>query len=658
MALQDSMENSGLTYDEVKELKDYYTYPEGLDLHPDSEQHHKLLTIILDRVKESYDVISKRFPEWRSIDQKMSVYIDLTEEDQRTKDEDASKPVAIVVPMAYATRETLLTYMVSAFLNDHIFKYEASMDPKDTIGVILLENIINHHVIKSKVGLDLHTMWSDAFTYGFGAVSPTWRTEKGFRTKQESRIEKILGIPFRKRLEGVKEEIVKFDGNALLSLDPYNCFPDVNVPVAKMKDQNYFGWINRTSYNQLLTDEQLSEGTMFNVRFLKGQQIKGSAYYSNNEIETGRYSKTGIEIETATSLNKGTDVITLYANIIPKDHGLGAGEYPENWVFRVASDRIIISAHPVNLDHNDIPVCTCSPDFDGHTTIPVSIIEREFPLQHAVDWLWKSHVATIRKTVNNMFLVDPSLVNMNDVVDTKFGMIARLRPAAWGRGVDKVMAQLPVQDVTQANIADIGFLMQVDSMTFTSDQAKSMTNRSKERVSAQEARDTRMSFLSKMEKMARIIAMQAHYDIADQFASNTIQLLQGEQYVKLTGDYDEVLAAEFGKTFDRVKVSPEALDVRYDVVAHDGTVMGGEYADNWERLLKIATASPETFQSLDFVRVWKHIARLLGAKNPQDFLKRGVSPQVGSEQEIAQGTQQGNLVTPAQLEGSQNVGEV
>jgi len=413
---------------------------------------------------------------------------------------------------------------------------------------------------------------------------------------------------------------------------------------------DFFGWVERTTYYKLLEEEKYSEGELFNVKYLDEMAIKSSCYFNADDSETGRYAKQNLGEPRFSGVARPTDLIHMYMRIIPSELGLSESEYPEIWKFTVAADRVIIEAKEMGLDHNKIPVCTMSPDSDGHTTLPVSILEREYPMQHAIDWLWLSHVASVRKN-NNMFIVDPSLVNINDVVDSKFGMLARLRAAAWGRGVKDVMAQLPTTDVTQSHISDIGFLMGIDNMVFTSPQSKGVQERRGERVSAQEARDTRMSFLSKMEKNAKMGAIQAHYDIGYQFAANTIQLLDEEQYVRVTGDYERVLKEEYGVNTQFVKVSPEALDVRFDVVPQDGTIPGGEYSDVWERLMQAAAQHPELYQQIDFVRVWKHVARLLGARNPEDFIKKGAQVQVQPQEQIEQGVQAGNLVKPEQLGG-------
>lgn len=637
--------NSDVNFLEYEKLRNEYEYPEGLDFHPDSEQHVKILALINKCAGEAYDVIEKRFPAWSELDKKLTVYIDLDSQEEEVQGLDERRPVSIVVPITYATRETLLTYWVAAFMQSPIFRYQPSHDPNDTVGVMLLENIIEQHSIRSKVGLDLHTMWSDAITYGVGGVSPTWRVQQGYKTQYD------IGEDGKRRFVA-RNEVIQFEGNSLVSIDPYNMLPDPNVPITKVQDMDYFGWTSRTTYNSLLMEEKNSNGELFNVKYVGVMGDKTSTYYKNTSQDTGRYAKTGLDPENASAtMGNPVDIVNKYIWLIPSEYGLGEGNYPEIWKFEVAGDRIIISAMPLGLDHNMIPVCTTSPDSDGHATLPVSMLEREYPLQHAIDWLWQSHVANVRKSINNMFVVDPSLINMGDVVDTKYGGVFRIRPAAWGRGVQDAISQLQVQDITKGNIQDIGFLMNIDNLVFTSDQAKGVQQRGGERVSAQEARDTRTSFLSKMEKGAKLGAIQAHYDIAYQFASNTIQLLEEEQFVKLTGDSAQILMETYGVQSDFIQVQPSALDVRYDVLPQDGTIPSGEHAQTWERLMSNAAAHPETYEGLDFVKIWKHIARMLGAKNPEAFVKQPVTTQAQPQDQIDKGVQAGNLVPFDQLEG-------
>lgn len=654
------MKNKNISFEEYSRLDNEYDYPNDLDLRPDSELHKNLLEYITTACTESADVLEARHPTWKKLDEKLTVFVDLDDDEKQLKSEDDSKPVSIVVPISYATRETLLTYWAAAFLKHPIFKYEPSKDPKDLLNTIILESLVNRDCIRSKVGLDLHTMWSDTMTYGFGIGSPTWITKHRYKSRMVSKVIKdFLGFPIKKEQVFAREKVIKFEGNALKAVDPYNFLPDPSVPISDVENMDYVGWVERVSLNQLLLEENDSDD-VFNVKYIKLMKDYNSCFFNADDVSTGRYSKSGIDFdgENRSEASKTTDVVRMYMWIIPSEFGLSDIDYPEHWSFRVAADRVIIEARPSHFDHNSHPLASITTDSDGHTSVPVSILEREYPLQHGMDWLWKSHVANVRKAVNNMFVLDPSRININDVTDTRFGMVARARASSWGMNIKDAFQQVPVSDVTQNHISDMGFLMNIDSKVFTSDQAKGYQDRRGERVSATEARDTRQSFLSKMEKMARLGAMQGHYDIAYQFGSNTLQMLEEEQVVKIIGNYKEVLQEEYGLEEEYFKVIPENFDVDFDVLPQDGSIPGGEFGENWENLLGLAAGNEVLAKDLDLTRIWLHIARLYGAENPEEFKRKNVQTRAEPSEEIEKGVDSGRYVNADQLDQSRNLEEV
>jgi len=114
--------NSGLNFGEFERLKSEYSYDHvDADLHPDSEDHQNLLKILLDDVTESSEAVSERFATWKELDEKLTVYVDLDDDEKNLKSDDKSKPVSIVVPISYATRESLLTYWSAVFFTKFLF---------------------------------------------------------------------------------------------------------------------------------------------------------------------------------------------------------------------------------------------------------------------------------------------------------------------------------------------------------------------------------------------------------------------------------------------------------------------------------------------------------------------------------------------------------
>jgi hypothetical protein len=143
------------------------------------------------------------------------------------------------------------------------------------------------------------------------------------------------------------------------------------------------------------------------------------------------------------------------------------------------------------------------------------------------------------------------------------------------------------------------------------------------------------------------------------FASHTQQLITKDSYIKATGDWQEVLMAEYGiqpGQSNRIKVSIQDLIIDYDVIRKDGTVLGSEYNDSWVEIFRIMVSQPMLYQNFDMVKIFKHIARIMGAKDINEFvLKTGQVPLVDvktmGQSGIDQGVQDGNLVPVSNMGG-------
>lgn len=628
-----------------------YIYPEGLNLTPGSKLHDRIRDEVMDRAFESATVMSTRHDAWNKIDYTLTAYIPTDEKEKEVQEKDSRKPISIVFPYSYTVLETLLSYYIAAFLQDPIFRYEGAT-PKDVVGAILLELVISLQCHKTKVGLNLHTQARDAFSYGFGVATPVWKTMYGKRT-----VSQLSGGLFG---FGQKEEFVTldnqllFEGNALENIDPYTYLPDVSVPIHEPQKGEYVGWVNKTNYMSLLSEER-NNPEMFNVKYLKALEGRRTSAVIGDV--SGRNIKSGISSEDnrfITTTN-AVDTIRKYVKVIPKDWELGDSEYPELWFFEVGSDEIVLQARPANLDHNMFPISVIAPDYDGYSLSPISRIEILYGMQGVLDFMFNSHVSNVRKAINDMIIYDPYQVNSNDLRNPTAGKLIRLRRPAWGRGVKDVAQQLVVNDVTRGNIADSTWIVQWMDRISGADSSMQGALRTggPERLTGTEFQGTRAGGFSRLERLVKVAGMQGMQDIGMFFGVHNKQLMSEETYVKVTGDWQDVLMMEFDKKVDRGRlvVDPRQVDIHYNVITRDGSIPGGNYSDAWIKLWQIFGASPELAQQFDIVRIFKHIARNLGAKNVNDFVRRGgnIQPKVMPDEAVQQQVQQGNL-RPIQME--------
>jgi len=632
--------------EEVKR-KDYgYKYPNKLNLRPGSELHDSIKTKIMERALISASAMSNRHESWKQTDEILTTYvrpkkkkttdrISARSRQHKLNARQSSRDIEIVFPYSYTILETLLSYMFSTYVQDPMFRYEGQ-GHEDIIGATLLEKVIAIDCIRNKVGLALHTLYRDGFVYGIGLATPTWKEKWGKRTVEKKRV--------LRESKFVTEDRLLYEGNSLENIDPYLVLPDPNYAIQDLQDMEYFGWVNPTNRMALLADEK-EDDNLFNVKYLKHLNSSGSTLYKD---DSGRNKKTSMskDRDQAHGVSNPVDEINMYITLVPKEWKLGSSEYPEKWLFTIANDLIITRAMPIGLDHGDYPVIMCAPDYDGYSVTPVSKMEIIGGMQTTLDWMFNSHIKNVRKALNDMWVVDPYLINIKDVENPEAGKVIRTRRPAWGRGVKDAIAQFPVGNATQGHVADASFVMSYMDKIGGADSSTqgSLRQGGPERLTSAEFSGTQQGQLTRLGRIAQIIGLQSMQDIAYFFAAHTQQFLSRKTYVKIVGNLPEELMELRGlRQRDRVPVNPEDLDINYDVKMLDASMAGLGGVNEWIKLYEILATNPALAQKFDMVRVFEHIAMEMGAKDVKQF---EVS-QMGNEQ-ISEEVQAGNLVPTGQ----------
>jgi hypothetical protein len=632
-----------------------YQYPYGVNLKPGSEIHNLILTKLIRMSDDSFSVMSQRHKTWNEIDKTLKVYIPADAAEAQTKAKDPRKPISIVVPYSYATLETMMAYFVTAFLGDEPFRFDGSA-PKDTVPAKLLELVVNQQSRRFKSTLDMYASIRDSLSYGLGASTLNWKQVWGMKpTLQQVPNYSPTGIQLPSTQSKVNVKAMLFEGNEVINIDPYRLLPDPNTSIHNVQAMEFIGWIDFVSMNRLLAEDQT--GSMFNVKYIPNlmSQARSSRYF----VDPSRRILSREQRDTPNS-TKYVTLVKMYCEIIPKDwklpgtlEGNKSGEYPEKWLFVMANEQWIIKAQPLGLNHQMYPIATCAPDFDGYSITPLARMELIGGLQTALDWMFNSHVANVRKAINDMLIVDPSMINMEDLRNPEPGKLVRLRRSAWGRGVDNAVKQLAVTDITANNMKDAEQLMGMMSRcSAASDATQGIVRDTGERVSASEFNGTMKMAISRLARMSRMISVQYMQDLGMFHASHTQQLMSVDTFVKAVGDWPHELMSEFqnqGINYgDSKGVSPFDIIADYDVIFRDGTTSSATAEENdfWSRSFETMASQPTLAGSFDLVRVFTHMARINGAKNANDFIKRGgnVQPTIMDNQQVQQQAQAGNIV--------------
>ena len=425
------------------------------------------------------------------------------------------------------------------------------------------------------------------------------------------------------------------------NIDPYNYFPDTSVAAWDVQDMEFVGWIQPDNRMNILSEELNSEGEVFNGQYLS--YIDGLSIYSQDDLER---DVDRVSILSDRDSGNSVDRLYVYWKLIPSEWDLGDSDYPEKWLFSVVGDQVLVEAQPLDLDHQLFPIVTCAPDTDGFSATPISKMETIHGLQQFVNFLYNSHIANIRKAVHDMFVVDPERINLNDMRSPGPGLLIRTRKKAWGQGVKDAVEQLKVSDVTANHVQEsVAVNLFVERATGAADFLQGIL-RGGERRTAEEVRTVGGGALSRLEKTAMIASIQALQPLGYMVASQTQQFLSREQYVRIIGRNEDDLRKEFGDT-DRALVNPLNILVDYDVEVNDGSLPDQSDPNVWLQVYQALLQNPEATQEIDSTRVFKYMAKILGAKNIEQFARQEppeVNAEVQDDENVLREVEKGNLI--------------
>lgn len=628
-----------------------YDYPQGLDLRPGGELSKTICTEVMRSCLESRHVMSQRYSTWKKLDRNLNAFMPRTEEEDIIKAQDPRRPVAVVVPASFATLETFLSYIMGVFMSDEFLVPYYGVGPEDVYGAQLMSHLVQQQAEKGRYELALHTHWRDALVYGFGVLTPRWSVERNPGYELVPQMETGPGGELVQ--VGVERQIVQrvtWEGSQLLPIDPYDYLPDINVPIHEVDRYEYGGWIELDNRISLLSREAEDGEGLFNCKYLDAVRRKGTLSAVDSGRSTGVFSDKGGVSGPVRDTNL-VDITCQYRWLVPKEWKLGDGEEPELWFFRIGQDEIVLQAEHVDSMHGKMPLVIAAPDTDGYSVTPIGRMEVIWGMQEVVDWLFDTHMQNVRKALNDMLIVDPFKINMNDLLTPGPGKIIRTRRSAWGSGVDNCVQQLRVEDVTAGHLDKVSSIIDLIRNTSAAvDSVQGVMRSGPERVSAEESRNVRMSALGRLQRIAKLIYAQSHRVLGTLLAANNTQYMSEDTYVRISGETQILLQQIHGVEAEvlegRLRVSPLDLCAHMDVRPLDLSTRSPEMASTWLQLYQLIPGNPELVQTLDSTRIFLHIARMLGERNAADFIRKGtINPQIVPDDQAADMAASGE-VTP------------
>lgn len=581
----------------------------------------------------------KREEEWKNSEDTYSAYLPETEVDGIRKGKRKAGEMeftTIKIPYSYAMLLTAHTYYTSVFLaRDPIFQLKGRHGESQNAETAM-ESLLDYQ-LNSGGGMPALFVWlMDIGKYSHGVLGHYWDKEVFTMTSYVEQQKTFLGMPIPGAMETVlqSKEMIGFEGNRLYNIRPADFLTDPRVPLYRFQEGEFCIVFDKVGWVKIAA--KIADGKYFN---LKALQESGEGRDGDDRLgSTGFYTNLpGEDLNMYGLEGKNPSTVDLYEfhwDVVPSELGLGSSNRPEKWVFTIANKTVVISAQPLGLVHNKFPFDVIPFEVEGYNVFNRSMLEVLDPLNKTMEWLFNSHFYNVRAALNNMFLADPSKVNVRDLEEPGPGKLIRLKPAAYGQDVRTLLAQFPVQDITRSNLNDSETVAQLaQRITGVSDNVMGSVNAGG-RKTATEVRSSTTFGINRLKTNCEWFSTVGFGPLASKLTMSTQQLYTGEKKFRILGD--QAMWAD-----PYMSITPDMIAGMYDFVPIDGTMPVDRFAqvNLWQQLMASMSKVPGALQQYDLSKIFAFVAQLGGLKNINKF-----RIQVVPDGMMQQQAQMGNVV--------------
>lgn len=607
-------------------------------LRPGSAHHAYVLEYLTSRIRSSEDKMKNFYDRWNYSERRHQAYLNLPKYEKMLKHMSDSgappQPAVIVFPYQYAVTSTIVTYLTRVFCGRNpIFSLNAR-NAQSAQNVRNMETMLQYHAEHTNLVRVLFQYLLDGMIYGLSVTRNSWTSEYNYRTarRETTPLERATGATSPTQ---VSSNLVKtYEGNNVINIDPFMFFPDPNVPMNMVAEKGeYVFWRQFMGKHLLLREEAV--GSIRWIRETPNNLPSSSSYNWHNlsnrnyitsgDAHAGGDGRGGQQIPNSIyQIDQGS------VDIIPAELGLSDNTRPEKWLFTIANGQQIIQADPLNLDHGHHPVSVTEPYSTGYGFGSPSLSDYVGPIQDIISWFIDSHIYNVRASLNNMFIVDPSKVEMQDVLNPKPGKTIRLKSSAIGTDVRTVMSQLPVSDVTRAHVTDMDAFIRIgDTVSAVSENLRGLQDPGG-RKTATEIRVTGESAANRLAALAQYISAQGIKELATQMVLNIQQLQQEEQFLQVSGG-------------EWSSVTPMGLSGDFLYPIQDGTLPIDKVAqqDLWTKILEGVANDPELRQNYSLPRMFEFVCKEIGGA--ANIINFRIQPELQPPGAIQSGVQSGQL---------------
>lgn len=580
------------------------------------EQHDKILKHVRELVETSRNHMSGYYKEW---DKRVKVY-----NAERVLDKEDAKavrdgePPKMVVPLSFAQVNTFVAFLILLFFQrSRFFELKATGSEDNQLREVSELGLETDTKLNKWVSLCFQ-LFLDIARFGLGIVKHGWTEETATVTVLEER--KAFGQTVAKT--PVKQNVVVREYTKAVVVSPYRFFPDCRLPLTRFQEGEFCA--SEDEYTKIALQTLEKNGAVAGVKHI--QPFTGE--FLTGRRENSRFANINLD-EPHKDTNM-TCITEVQVKLVPSDFDLGDETFPVMYVVWYANDSRIVRLEEMNYVHDSFTYALQQFTPDQHCQLNKSLSAIIDVLQTTVDWYMNARVASVRRTLDNQLVVDPSGVDMTTVENRS--RVILLKKGASRTGVDRYIMPLPVTDVTAGHLSDVQLLMGPITEGSTGINQQMLGQAHTGRRSATEMRNVAQGAASRITMVGSLIWEGIFEPIGRCMLLNRRQNISQEGYTSFAGQGQEAQGV-----YAAYKADPVTLAKSSDFFVFDGTAPSEKQymAQVLQELLGIVLQNPQSAQMLGIVDaqgLLREIYALRGMGGLERFSQ--MSPEMAQTQQI------------------------
>ena len=412
-----------------------------------------------DLLRISRSEMSKNYDQWDRYDE---IYRGVRVADAQDKKADTrGEPTKMTLPLTFGQAQTFVAFGHQLY-NQREYFYETTASGQEDEGAskiasALLEQNLTHNKYRS---VRLIQKLTDIARWGLGITKVGWVRETV--PVVEEVVDQEMMAAARADLPApavppMKTQVTyktKFLGNRIVNVSPYRWYPDARLPISRWSEGEFCADEIEES-KALLMKNPLVAGmeyvTDLQEASFKDRRMSFLKKPGQASNVMGAHVKSAYVLLTEVQIRLNPSKTEISKGVFLSPH-----DCDQIYIVWIVNDDRIVRISEAGNNHEEFSYDCAQLFEDQNNFVNFSLCDILSSLQDTATWFLNSHITNVRKNIFNQTIVDPSAIEMDDLIKRR--PIIRMKVGRAGSGIDTWIKQLATQDVTSTHVGDIGVL--------------------------------------------------------------------------------------------------------------------------------------------------------------------------------------------------------